>query len=299
MAVIISSTRSNVNMSGMASWKVRPNGETEFMSLGPVRNGKAVEKTLFTKDSKGREIPYAVQLEFEAEMLYTGSLVNIVELLDDLGSLDLDQQITMNNGITWDSYLLTQKFFGFEWELVSDKDRDDARFIKIKADRIIKIGELDTVHGVVTAGSTDADSVLLALKSLTRGDVVPAGINSIEFSADGSFENNFGTIRNGKVTCKLLTTKDSMGRSTGYGIEIVIDAEALQASATEIGVLDTLAGTDWNYKITLADGRIMSLTAVLGMAWEHHLDKDSDDVSFIKITASGRILFSAWNGIWT
>lgn len=299
MAAIITASRANINMSGMASWKLRPAGETEFISLGKVRNGKAVEKTLFTKDSKGREIPYAIQLEFEAEMLYTGHLTNIVELLDDLGSTDLDQQITMNDGTTFDSSLLTSKYFGFDWELISDKDRDDARFIKIKADRIIGIGELDTVHGTPTAGSEDADSIIVGFKSLTRADIVPAGINLIEFSTDTAYDSEFGAVRNGKVTCKLLTTKDSFGRSTGYGIEISVDAEVLQVSATEVAALDTLAQNDLNFRITLADGRIMTLASTLGLAWEHHFDKDSDDVTFLKITSSGRVLFSAWNGIWT
>lgn len=301
-----SNQRANIKQAGLSSWKVRDAGKTEFFPLPFLRDGKITEETLFSKDSLGRQMPYAVKIEVSAKMLATSSLVNIVQLLDELGSLNLDHQITAVNGLIIDSAKLTDKYFGFDWKFVSDKDRDGDRHIEIKADRIIKISELDTLHpasGSETASVTDATSALVGLRSLTRSDIVPAGIDKVEFkeTTAGAYDNDLGSIRNAKFNADLLTTKDNVGRSVGYAVKVMLEAEAMQASPAagqELSQLDTLAGQENDWKVTFADGRVAAFDNKLGVQFSHTIDKDSEDISFIKVQAEGIVPLSAWNGIW-
>ena len=290
-------TRANIVTAGISTWKIRESGKTEFVSLPFLKEGKVTEKTLFTKDKTGREWPYAVDLEVSGKLFAVNHLTNAVELFDSLGTIDYDHQVTALNGTTWDTSLLTPTLGGLKWTLVSDSDMDDVMYLELVGDRRYLISQIDTIHGSPTASTADTGTVD-ALATLAVTDIGPAGIYKIEYGA-GSYSDDIQAIRNGKVRCELLTTKDSLGRSKGYAIKIDLEAEAFQASSTEALLLNTLAGQDNDWKITFNNSRVMTLDSQLGVHWEFMNTADSDDTSFIKIKASGVVLPSAWDAIWT
>ena len=294
-------TRSNILTAGIKSWKVKDDGKTEYFALPFLREGEATVKTLFASTSKGQQVPFALQLEYKAKMMATGSLTNIVELLDQLGSLNLDHIIELSNGQTHSSALLGDKFFGFKWRLVSDADRDKERYIELTADRVIRISEFDTLRGSAPGSVTDATSALVGLRSLSRADIVLAGINKVELreSSAGSFTDDFGKIRNGKFEAELLTTKDNLGRSIGYAVELGLEFEHMQTAETELALMDGIAGQENDWKITFADGRIATLDNQLGIEFNYSNNKDMDDIAFTQVMGKGRVLLTEWDAIWT
>lgn len=303
----LANVRANILPSGISTWKLRDYtsagvAKTEFIALPYLRDTKCVVKDVFVENNKKQQMPYAFDIECSAKVMGMTHLTNGIELLDSLGSLWFDHQITFTNGITIDSSLLTIPKFGTKWKLVSDTDMDDDMYVEIACDRRILLSEYDTLRGTPTSSSTDATSVLTALKSATRGDISPAGISKVESGvASGSptFDQDWGSIRKAKFVCELLCQKDSLLRSIGYGVKIDFEAEALQASGTELGLIDGIAGQENDFKITFVNGRIALFDNQLGVHLEHHSDSDMDDVTFIKLMSSGRVKLSEWDGIWT
>lgn len=290
-------TRANIVTAGVSTWKIRESGKTEFVNLPYLKDAKVTEKTLFTKDKTGREWPYAVDLEVSAKMFAVNDLTGAIELFDNLGTLDYDHQVTALNGTTWDTSKLTPTLGGLKWTLVSDSDMDDVMYLELMGDRRYLITQIDTIHDTPTTSTADTGTVD-ALADLTAADIGPAGIYKIEYGA-GSYSDDIQAIRNGKLRCELLTTKDSLGRSKGYAIKIDLEAEAFQASSTEALLLNTLAGQDNDWQVTMNNGRVLTMDSQLGVHWELTHSADSDDTSFIKIKASGVVLPAAWDGIWT
>jgi len=78
-----------------------------------------------------------------------------------------------------------------------------------------------------------------------------------------------------------------------------IEAESFQASSAEALDLNVLAGRQNDWKITFLNGRIATLASQLGVHFELTSAADSDDLTFIKLQASGIVPISAWDGIWT
>jgi hypothetical protein len=288
--------RANIVPSGISSWKLRESGQTEFWTLPFLKDAKVMEKTLTTLGSTGRQHPYAVELTASAKMLAINELT-LMELFDDLGTLDFDHQITMQNGQTWDTSLLSTGFGGLKWKLVCDANMDDVMHLEVEMDRRLTLGEEDTIHGAVGASTADVGTCD-DISTLTLADIGVAGIAKVELG-EGSYSNTMSALNGGSFTAELLTERDSLGRSKGYAIKIDYDVNCFQADDTDVDDLDTLAGYDIDTKITMVNGRVWTMDSMLGFHSELTFENDMDGTSFIKVQGGGKILPASWDGIIT
>jgi hypothetical protein len=294
-------TPANIKVAGISSWKVRETSgsKTEFIPLPFLREGKITEKTLFIKDALGRQIPHSVELTASAKMFAITSLANGIEVLDNLAIIGADHQITGVSGITWDTSLLTPTTGGTKVKLVIDGGFEDVMYAEIGMDRVYTITQTDTIHGTPTAGSANGVAGTIDnFKNLTIADVGTAAVTKIECGS-GGYTDVFASIRNPKMTFEFLTYRDALGRSKSFGIQVDIEAESFQASSAEALDLNVLAGRQNDWKITFLNGRIATLASQLGVHFELTSAADSDDLTFIKLQASGIVPISAWDGIWT
>lgn len=286
--------------SGLSEWAVLSVGSQgdAFYSLGLLRDGQVVAKTITQKDTRGRDHPYAIDLMVSAKMLQTDKAA-VLQILNILGTYQMAQKVTALSGETYTSGLT--KTWGFKWKLVIDGDVDADRHIEVMADRRLILSHAsqydwdDVLAAVPADGTKDGSDVLTTLVPAT---CIPAGFVTVEMKgvAGGDTFESAGIIRKAKLTAELLTQQDTTGQSIGYNVKIDVEVEMMQTS-TEIAALDTLAansnGIDW--RLTAVDGTVFTFTDQLGVAWEYHNDKDSDDIAFTKVVGSGIISLSAFD----
>lgn len=288
--------RANIVPSGISSWKLRESGQTEFWELPFLKDAKVMEKTLTTPGATGRQHPYAVELTASAKMLAINDLT-IIELFDNLGTLDFDHQITMQSGQTWDTSLLTPGFGGLKWKLVCDANMDDVMHLEVEMDRRFLLTETDALHGTVTTSTPDVGTCD-DINTLVLTDIGAAGIASVEFGA-GSYSNTMSALNGGSFTAELLTERDSYGRSKGYAIKCDYDVNCFQADDGDVDDLDALALLDIDTRITLVNSRVFTFDSLLGFHSELTYENDMDGTSFIKVQGGGIILPTSWDGIVT
>lgn len=289
--------RTKIGPAGIQTWKVCPATETEFIELPFIRKAVVTEKSRETPDNRQRNQPYLVEFEAKAEMYATNDLTKFIEMLDTLGTLDMDHQITALNGTTWDTSLLTTKYAGFKWKLMIPGTPDELMTCEIIADRLYTSSQIDTIHGTPTTSVPDT-SVLDNLKTLARSAAAPGGIVKMEMG-DGSYTDVFEAIRNGSMEFELLCEKDSVGRSKGFAIKGMVDLEVFQYASSDALLINTIMDQQNDYKFTLLNGRVATLTELMGFHFEATHDKDMDGASYIKVHGEGVIKTSEWDGIWT
>jgi hypothetical protein len=99
---------------------------TYLDDIDNIRNGKFTAELLTTKDSRGQDIGFAIQLNFEIEGLETAQ----AELLkwDDIAIRANECRITFISG----AILTMADHVGISYAISTDKDTDDVAVIKIK-----------------------------------------------------------------------------------------------------------------------------------------------------------------------
>lgn len=292
-------TRTNVQPAGIATWEIRDTGTDQTWYTIPfLRDVKVVEKSLASKSAVGASKPFAVDFEVSGKMMATGDVTNCIGILDDIATQQLDTKVTAVNGTIWDSAGATGDGAGIYWKLVSDSDMDSERYLEVRMDRKVKISDLDAFHTAQSNTETGTDTELAKLESLARADIVPAGITEIGIGSGNYTDYVMKYIRNSKFTAETLTTKDQYGRSVPYAVKVSCEVEAMtadEAASQELTVLDTLQGTDFDLKITFADGITASIdssacNSAPGTTVEVHNDSDSEDIQYIKVM---------WDGVFT
>jgi len=301
-------TRSDIKTAGISSIKAKATNagtgavDAAYYALPFIRDGKIIIKTLFTKDSKGREFPYAVDFEATVQCQATHK-TNMVKVLDVFSSHWIDVKIAGLDGVNYCSEPLAADYVGARWKLVSDKDIDDSRYVEFTFDRRMSLSEFDTFRPASPPadGTPVGGDLLNALGGLVRADIVASGFSKGEIKATGAGSyDDLGPFRNGKLECTLQTTKDQLGRSVGYSILVHAEEELLGASEAAQAQLSTIGSRENDLKFTMVgDGAVLTLDDVIGIQWEVHNDKDSDGNTFIKVMGEGYVAPASWDGLWS
>jgi hypothetical protein len=303
----LSPSITNVKTAGIAEWQMGNSSQAELYTPIPyLRNGKVELKPLEVKNVKGMNIQHAYELTMSAEFLATGT-TSLIKKLDTMGAMQVDYIITLTNRQVIDTKSPggtppSPTGLGLEWELVSDKDFDDVMFIRIIANRKITSEEFTSIF--VSTNSEDlgdgvGNTPFYGMDSIPRTDIIPAGITKFECSSDTSYADDVNYLRNGKFNAKLLTTKDSRGQSFGYAVDLSYEFECLEGTEVEMLKWDAIVKRLNNIKITFPTGITFTGASMTNPSMSYMCDKDMDDVAFVKVTGSGRILLSQWDGAWS
>jgi hypothetical protein len=288
-------TRANIEISGLSSWKIREVGGDGYSPLSQIylRDGKLAISAMSVNDSFGRNrAGFAWNLEASAKFPVVKTKANLIALLTSLSTLDIEHKILTRSGQYFNSGATSMPSpgnFGTRWRLVSDTDLDSDLYLEVIADCKLTDAQYDLLLASTSSNPADGSastSAFTPLASCTAADIAAAGIASIEVGT--SYADNIGIIRNGKFTAELITEKSSQGRSYGCGgVKVNVEAEAMQASASELARYDDvmLAANDW--RVTFANGKIFAAAAPMGLTASFQHDKDSDGSSYIKVVGAG------------
>lgn len=276
--------------------------DAAYYALPFIRAGIASIKTFEFLDSVGREYPFAGMLHIEAECTATHK-TNMLKMLDALATNQID---VYGLGVSTQNYFtegLTPAFAGLKWSFICDGSVDKHRFVKFEFSRGLQTSEFDAVLSLSspTLGTPATSDVLYALNSLVRADIIPAGFKSVTCSAagGGGATDNFGLIRNGKLTMELLVDSTEMYlRAQGYLVHFAYEFEMMQTANSELIQLDTIATRENDFKITLMDGTVVTLTSQAGVTFDHQNNKDSTDIAFTKFLGSGTIPMGSLDAVF-
>ena len=296
-------SRANVLISGIADWKIKLVADGLYRTLSNLRTGKVEVKPLETKDSQGRAIQFGYDLAASGQFLAVGTAAHFADLLGTIGTAACSHKISLINGqyVNSGATSMSPTTFGVKWKMISDKDMDDSLYCEFSASRRLTVAEylllLASSSSNPADGSNNADALATLLP--VHADIVPAGIVQVELGATGgSLTDVVSSVRNGKFSAELLTTKDSRGQDIGYAVKVDYSVEGLETTSAELIVWEAICARENQCKLTFAGGSTFTNTATFGITLGVSIDKDSDDVSFLKITGSGIILPAAFTTAW-
>jgi hypothetical protein len=277
-----SSSRVNTTIGGFSSWKVTRAGDTGYVSLGDLADGRLVTSLVTAKNSNAQLKPYGVRLEASAKMLGTDK-TTVLQLLDHLTDAQLTHKITCINTTTF------KGDWGMKWRFDSSSDYGGYRYVEVTADHSFLIDHASLQDWTELINTPDVDGSLSGeLATFAATTKFPAGMTS--FTIRNTGETNWeapGLYRSGKLVVETLTYQDPQNRSVVYGAHYAMEAELMQTSATELALLDNVANGTPDFKAILADGTIFTLADITGVTWEYHNDTDADGTPFVRIAAEG------------
>lgn len=300
--------RSQILPAGISQWGISDTtqSDTGYSAIPYLREGKIEIKTLETNNSLGQPVPYGYELSGSAKFPAVRTTANFMKTLDSLGRDLIEHRITFINGQIISSNPGTSAMsptgFGTKWKLVSDKDMDGDMYVEMSIARRLTIAEYTKILTTANAPTFGTSTTFTNLTSLTRADIVPAGISKIELgvASAGTYLDDIDNLRKGVFTAELLTTTDSHGQFIGYGIKIDFTIEAMETLEAELFKWDDIASRANECRITWANGLVCSLPSQLGITYSFTMDKDMDDIAFLKVSGSGIVTNASgvWDALW-
>jgi hypothetical protein len=295
--------RANVLVSGIASWGISDTtaSDTGYSLIPYLRNGKITITSLQTNNSYGQPVPYAYELAGSAEFPAMRTAANFLDLLNKLATDQIEHKITLINGQIISSKPGTSTpsptGFGVKWRIVSDKDMDGDMFVEISISRRLTVAEYTQILTTANAPATGTSATFTNILSLTRADIVPAGIASVELGAAsaGTYADDITNLQNGKFVAELLTTKDSRGQDMGFAIKVDFSVDSMETIEAELLKWPAITSRANECRITLINGLIYSFPAQLGITTQVVVDKDMDGINTLKISGSGIIKIADLN----
>ena len=293
----------NVQIAGIADWKIKLTQDGLYRSLSSFRKGLLEIKPLATKDSYQRDIQYGYDLSASGEFLAVGTAAHFADLLGTIGTSDVSHKIQLINGqyINSGATSMSPATFGVKWKMISDKDMDDALYCQFSASRRLTPTSMGYIYASNTTNPADGNNSNDILQTLAPviGDIVPAGITKIELGATAGLGDVVSNLRNGKFTAELLTTPDVRGQEHGYGVKIDFEGEGMETTAAELIVWGTIAARANYVKLTFAGASTFTSASTLGITTTVSSVKDADDIMTIKIAGGGIILPAAFVTAWS
>ena len=291
-----SSAPSHILPDGIATWKFKSGDDVGHYSFGELRDAKINPRSLFDKDSYGRERAYGIQVDASAKVLNTHK-TTVLELLGSLGTESTHHIITAIN--TQDYY----GTFGLTWRLVCEGELA-SRYLEVFADGMLLMDHASYEDWATflpaspTPGTPNSGDLFYTRDSGAGTGRVPAAFYSVALNVAGDSED-VGKVQDTRLIVTGMGTKDQYGRSIVTRIGILCEF-TMQQTSTELALMASAAAdAQVGYTITLADGAVLALPTQLGFHFDHQLATDSTGIALIKVTGSGMILPSAWAGLIT
>ena len=292
----------NILPVGLSTLKVKASGDAGYYELPGLRDTSIVATQISDRpDSKQRESGIGIRVVIKAKVTWTGTLGNLIQLLQHFSSSNtIHVKADAINGEKFYSEAASV-YMGCEWELVSEGDFAEARYVEFTFMADITGSEWNSaVTGSQSDGSPTGTDDLDGIQSLTIADKEPAVLTRLDFEDNdgGSWDDTLANIREGRFRASLQGTGDSRNRIRGTRIHIEASAQIMQTAEAELDDIDDYMARKNDYRIVFP-GDYITLSDTLGVKLDYHLEGDSDADAYIMLTASGVILPSAWSALWT
>ena len=287
---------SNQKAKGISA--VYVNGTSGYTTLGFIRNGSAIIKSLTSMDTFGREFPHAVSCEYKFEMLQ--ATATEIDLMDSLVGGSVDFIITGVDGLQYEHLAADNSganVLGVYVKVSNDSSIDKNRFIEVNLKVNIPTANLSNIikstPTTITQVAAGTFGAIVNSSTLTGrlAGIVPSGILSVGVRAWGesSSYDTIGRIKNGKWELSHSFEEDDLGRYNSYCVDMNLEFDYLQSTQTEIASFQLAAANQFDYKITNVDGTILYLNNEAGVNWSFENVGNIEGLRVIKVVGKGKI----------
>jgi hypothetical protein len=301
----VAETYADVVPGGIAKAQVRATtfagvDDVAYYEIPFLRNDSELTiKTAQSLDRRLREMGFSYMFEASIVCRATNK-TNLIKIADQFCTNKIAMIITGENGLTFSSALLTDKFMGIHWQLLAGKDMGEERHFILKFMRALTNAEYTTIQGTppVDGVVTPAD-VLNKLSSLVQADQAPGGLAKFEYGV-GSYTDAV-LIEGGTFDFETVGWVDSRKREHPYLIKGKVEANFMQTASAEMLLYDNMLFQKNDFQLTCIDGAVLALpyASGLGTTWGFEIGKDMDTPSMLKFAGNGRIKPSEWAALWT
>ena len=102
------------------------------------------------------------------------------------------------------------------------------------------------------------------------------------------------------MTLESFASKDNRGdEAYGYAWKVDVVVEDAETKEAELLKWPAIATPANEARVTLINGMVATFPTQLGVSHGYASEKDSDDIAFNKVTASGMIQNASMDGIWS
>jgi hypothetical protein len=301
----------NLRPAGISKVKVAgSDAPNVYFHLGITEGGATNLPALFQSDTFLRTPPFGHDVIVKFNSLQA-SLTEI-ELLDDLIAYQpLKVAAVFVDYATGNKMCIVSNDLGISWRLVSDGTFNKFRFIEYTFQGAIAANQLTALFADEPADGTPGGSEKLngfgQVEAPSRRK--PNGFSKIEIRVKGETSySDLGTFRDEKFEFSTLTETFEKKRPRTHGIKGTIDAVLGQTTATERDLIEAINTNICEFKITLLDGVILTLSDSNNVRFTAHAGWDAsghvDKTRGIPLHIEGTILDFAtpptvWNGLWS
>lgn len=305
----------NQKAAGISKLYIKGSSDTNWQSLGYIRNGELKVSPYSTEDTYKRNHSHAFTIEAKVELLQTA--LAEVELIPTLVAgtnsflfkLTDAEAIPASAAQTFGWVYLTSSQVGVSAKFQSDGNPSTNQFIELvikgsvtgSLDSILKAniddGHFHITTDPVVAETFSASNVFAEYTTTAGGDsgikanIKPNGFSTVKVkqNTDASY-TTLGRVRNGKIICDFIAEEDSLNRPNVYGVDVNIEYEYLESNGANMILLDDLNSTNTDVQVTLLDNKVFTLASNLGVNVSFENVGDFDKFRVIKFVHKGRIL---------
>lgn len=305
----LSPSRGNIFAGSVSEWAIKDSDRPDvgYSVIPFIRAGELTITSIQSNDAQMRPVPFGYDVKCVAQFPGVKTKANMISLLAALGTKTIDHRITTIGGQVLSSKPtvnpLSPTGLGVAWKLISNADMDKDMYVELTATRFLTPTEYTNALTSANKDTTAADAAdtFYALNSLTRADIIPAGISKIELGvADaGTYLDAMTNIRKATFTAELLTQKNSRQMDIGFAVKIDFTVEGMETAEPELLKWQGIANRLNESKITFVGGLVCAMPHTLGITTEVSVKSDMSDIGMITVKGSGAIVPSAFAGLWS
>ena len=258
------SNLANIRTAGVTSLKIKLAGgavpDIAYYNLGNPRDADEKISPLFKPDTMLINKAYGFN-----PIITIPTVQSALVELKVLDQIALKHPVEVKIGHSDNLSIASTTKLGLKWKLMCAGDMDDFRVIEYTFMSKILKSEMDglfTITPPADGTPNAADALFTLAQTALIANEKPNGLSKIEMRTAGETAYlDFGDFKMGKYSIECMGDTGGGGRSfpRNSSLKFVFDAIGNQAYTTEINLLDAMASTIMDLKLTHMDGVTFSI----------------------------------------
>jgi len=297
-------SKSSILTAGISTVKVKIAGDAAYYSIPYLTDESTLEVTQISSqnDPKQREYGLAFMVNIRAVTRAT-DITNMIKVLPEFATANVFVKADCINGTKFYSEDInaTTGYMGCTAELINDGDTDRERRVEFNFMMAVTAAEFQTAITGSTADGTQAGGdAINEFASLVISDITPARIERFDMkeTSSGTWDDVIRNLREGTFRASLRGESDSRKRVRPNRFRIDFSVRYMQASSTEVALIDNYATRENDYRISFPDGYV-TLNDNCGINFRWNVEGSVDQNAYITITGGGVVQPSAFAALFT
>jgi len=297
-------SKASILTAGLSTVKVKIAGDAAYYSLPFLTDESTLEVTQISSqpDPKQREYGLAFMVNIKAVTRAT-DITNMIKMLPEFATYDVFVKADCINGTKFYSAAIdaTTGYMGCTVDLINDGDTDRDRRVEFNFMMAVTAAEYQlAITGAAADGTPDAGDAIYEFLSLVVSDITPARIERFDMkeTSSGTWDDVIRNLRSGSFRASLRGDSDSRKRVRPNRFRIDFSVVYMQASSTEVALIDNYATRENDYRIAFPDGYV-TLNDNCGVNFRWNVEGSVDQSAIITISGGGIVQPSNFAALFT